>query len=102
VRTESGHDILLLSILHPEPAEKRAALLGNLGSLLDSTIVDQMVLYYRENQYYEPNMFSFTADSFSVLALSTSPYFLQRKQAMIPETSDLVSGSIFQWMTDLD
>lgn len=102
VRTESGHDILLLSILHPEPAEKRAALLGNLGSLLDSTIVDQMVLYYRENQYYEPNMFSFTADSFSVLALSTSPYFLQRKQAMIPETSDLVTGSIFQWMTDLD
>jgi hypothetical protein len=102
IRTESGHDVLLLSILHPEPAEKRAAMLGNLGSLLDSTIVDQMVLYYQENQYYEPDMFSFTADSFGVLALSTSPYFLQRKQALIPATSDLVTGLIFQWMTDLD
>ncbi|MBN2586708.1 MAG: hypothetical protein JXA64_00915 [Candidatus Fermentibacteraceae bacterium] len=102
IRTESGHDILLMSILHPEPAEKRAAMIGMLGSLLDSTMIDQMVLYYQENQYYEPDMFSFTADSFSALALSTSPYFLQRKQAMIPETSELVTGLIFQRMTDLD
>jgi len=102
IRTETGYDILLLSILHPEPAEKRAAMIGMLGSLLDSTMIDQLVLYYQENQYYEPDMFSFTADSFSVLALSTSPYFLQRKQAMIPETSELVTGLIFQRMTDLD
>lgn len=102
VLTPTGYDVLVMSIMHPEPAEKRAALLGNLGSLLDSTMVDQMVLYYRENQYYEPNMFSFTADSFGVLSLSTSPYFLQRKQALLPETTELVTGPVFEWMTELD
>ena len=70
--------------------------------MLDSTIIDQMVLYYRENQYYDADMFSFTADSFSVLARSTSPYFLQRKQAGIPETTELITGRIFEWMTDLN
>lgn len=102
IRTEDGYEILVISILHPEPAERRAALIGGIGSLLDSTTVDQMVLYYRENQYYAPNMFSFIADSFRVLATSPSPYFLQRRQAVIPETSELVTGSIFQWMTDTD
>ena len=102
VRTDEGFDILVMSILHPEPAEKRAAFLGNLGSMLDSTMVDQMVLYYRENQYYEPNLFSFTADSFSILSRSSSPYFLQRKQSSIPETTELVTGSIFEWMTDIN
>lgn len=102
VRTDDGFEILLMSILHPEPAEKRTALLGNLGLLLDSTVVDQMVLYYRENQYYDAVMFTFTADSFSVLAGSTSPNFLQRKQALIPETTVLITGRIFDWMTDLN
>lgn len=102
VRTEDGFNILLMSILHPEPAEKRAALLGNLGNTLDSTMVDQIVLYYRENQYYEADLFCFTADSFSVLSRSSSPYFLQRKQAIIPETTELVTGKFFDWMTDLN
>lgn len=102
ISTDDGFDILLMSILHPEPAEKRAALIGNLGMLLDSTMVDQMVLYYRENQYYETNLFSFTADSFSILSGSSSPYFLQRKQAIIPETAELVTGRISEWMTDLN
>lgn len=99
LRTESGYDILVMSILHPEPAERRAALLGSVGSMLDSTMVDQMVLYYRENQYYDPNMFSFTADSFRVISLSPSPYFLQRRQALIPSTTELVTGPVFEWMT---
>jgi hypothetical protein len=102
ITTDDGFDILLMSILHPEPAEKRTALLGNLGMLLDSTMVDQMVLYYRENQYYEATLFSFTADSFSILSGSSSPYFLQRKQAIIPETTELITGRIFEWMTDLN
>ncbi|MCD4776256.1 MAG: hypothetical protein K8S15_09445 [Candidatus Aegiribacteria sp.] len=102
VSTDDGFDILIMSILHPEPAEKRTALIGKLGMLLDSTMVDQMVLYYRENQYYETNIFSFTADSFSILSGSSSPYFLQRKQAIIPETAELVTGRIFDWMTDLN
>jgi len=100
VRTESGHDILLMSILHPEPSEKRAAYIGTLGSMLDSTMVDQIIVYYRENQYYDANMFSFTADSFSVLSVSNSPTFLQRRQALIPETTALVTGALFQWMTE--
>ena len=102
VRTDAGFDILLLSILHPEPAEKRTALLGHLGLLLDSTVVDQMVLYYRENQYYDAIMFTFTADSFSVLARSNSPNILQRKQAFLPETTELITGRVFDWMTDLN
>ncbi len=102
IRTDDGFDILLMSILHPEPAEKRAALLGSLGTMLDSTVIDQMVLYYRENQYYEATLFSFTADSFSVLARSISPNFLQRKQAVIPETTELITGRVLEWMTDLD
>ncbi len=102
IRTNNGYDILLMSILHPEPAEKRAALLGHLGTMLDSTIVDQMVLYYRENQYYDSNMFSFTADSFSILSRSNSPNVLQRKQAFLPETTELITGRIFDWMTDLN
>lgn len=102
ISTDDNFDILLMSILHPEPAEKRTAMLGNLGMLLDSTMVDQMVLYYRENQYYEANLFSFTADSFSILSGSTSPYFLQRKQAVIPETAELITGRIYEWMTDLN
>ncbi len=102
VRTNDGFEILLLSIMHPEPAERRTALLGQLGLLLDSTVVDQMVLYYRENQYYDAVMFTFTADSFSVLAQSNSPNILQRKQAFLPETTDLITGRIFDWMTDLN
>jgi len=102
IRTEDGFNIFLMSILHPEPAEKRAALLGSIGSMLDSTIVDQMVLYYRENQYYEANLFSFTADSFNVLSRSISPNFLQRKQAVIPETTELITGRLFDWMTDIN
>ena len=102
VRTDDEFDILLLSILHPEPAEKRTALLGHLGLLLDSTVVDQMVLYYRENQYYDAVMFTFTADSFSVLARSNSPNILQRKQAFLPETTELITGRVFDWMTDLN
>ncbi|MEN8209815.1 MAG: hypothetical protein ABFR50_11260, partial [Candidatus Fermentibacteria bacterium] len=102
VLTEDGYTLLLLSILHPEPAEKRTALLGYLGLMLDSTAVDQMVLYYRENQYYDPVMFTFTADSFSVLAGSNSPNILQRKQALLPETTELITGSILDWMTDLN
>ncbi|MBD3277504.1 MAG: hypothetical protein GF388_04315 [Candidatus Aegiribacteria sp.] len=102
ISTESGHDVLLMSILHPEPAERRASFMGSLGTVLDSTMVDQMVLYYRENVYYDPVIFSFTADSFSVLSRSSSPFSLQRKQQTIPETYDMVSGSIFEWMTDLD
>ncbi|MCD4701799.1 MAG: hypothetical protein K8S24_08090 [Candidatus Aegiribacteria sp.] len=102
IRTDDGFDILLMSIIHPEPAEKRAAMLGCLGTMLDSTTVDQMVLYYRENQYYDPNMFSFTADSFAVLSISNSPNFLQRKQAVLPETTELITGRILEWMTDLN
>lgn len=102
IRTEDGFNILLMSILHPEPAEKRAAMLGSLGTMLDMTVVDQMVLYYRENQYYAAEMFTFIADSFYILAQSSSPYFLQRKQAIIPETVDLVTGRILDWMTDLN
>ena len=102
VRTEDGLEILLMSILHPEPAERRTALLGYLGMMLDSTAVDQMVLYYRENQYYNAVMFTFTADSFSVLAGYNSPTILQRKQAFLPETTELITGRIFDWMTDLN
>ncbi len=102
VRTEDGFEILLMAILHPEPAEKRTAMLGHLGLLLDSTVVDQMVLYYRENQYYDAVMFTFTADSFSILSRSNSPNVLQRKQAFLPETTDLITGRIFDWMTDLN
>jgi len=102
VRTDDGLEILLMSILHPEPAERRAALLGYLGMMLDSTVVDQMVLYYRENQYYNAVLFTFTADSFSVLAGYNSPNILQRKQAFLPETTELITGRIFDWMTDLN
>jgi len=102
VRTDDGLEILLMSILHPEPAERRAALLGYLGTMLDSTVVDQMVLYYRENQYYNAVLFTFTADSFSVLAGYNSPNILQRKQAFLPETTELITGRIFDWMTDLN
>jgi len=102
ISTEDNIDILIMSILHPEPAERRTALLGELGTLLDSTMVDQMILYYRENQYYEPNLFSFTADSFSILSISGSPTFLQRRQSLIPETTELVTGALFEWMTDLN
>ena len=102
VRTDDGFELLLMSILHPEPAERRTALLGYLGIMLDSTTVDQMVLYYRENQYYDAVMFTFTADSFSILAGSNSPNILQRKQAFLPETTELITGRIFDWMTDLN
>ena len=102
ILTGSGHDLLLMSILHPEPAERRASFMGSLGTVLDSSMVDQMVLYYQENVYYEPVYFSFTSDSFEVLSRSSSPFSLQRKQQTLPETYDMVSGSIFEWMTDLD
>ncbi len=102
VHTEDGYTIFVMSILHPEPVEKRTALISSIGSLLDSTVVDQMVLYYRENEYYDSNLFSFVSDSFSVISQSNSPYFLQRKQATIPETRTLVFESINDWMTDLD
>lgn len=102
IQTDDGYNIFIMSILHPEPAERRSALISNLGSLFDSTIVDQMVLYYRENEYYEPSLFSFISDSFSVITQSNSPYFIQRKQGAIPETSDLVSGKIFEWMINLN
>lgn len=102
VRTGSGHDILIMKITHPEPAEKRAALIGNLGTLLDPTGVDQLILYYKENQYYNPDMFSFVADSFGILGLSNSPYYLQGKQALIPETTELVTGLVFDWIIGRD
>ncbi len=76
--------------------------MGYLGTMLDSTVVDQMVLYYRENQYYNAVLFTFTADSFSVLAGYNSPNILQRKQAFLPETTELITGRIFDWMTDLN
>ena len=102
VHTEDGYTVFVMSILHPEPVEKRTALISNIGALLDSTVVDQMVLYYRENEYYDSNLYSFISDSFSVISQSSSPYFLQRKQATIPEIRTLVFGDINDWMTDLN
>lgn len=102
IHTEDGYTVFIMSILHPEPVEKRTALISSLGALLDSTVVDQMVLYYRENDYYDSDLFSFVSDSFGVIAQSCSPYFLQRKQATIPEIRTLIFENINDWMTDLD
>ncbi len=101
VHTSDGYTIFIMSILHPEPVEKRTALISSIGSLLDSTVVDQMVLYYRENDYYDSDLFSFVSDSFSVISQSNSPYFLQRKQSTIPEIRTLVFEDISDWMTNL-
>ncbi|MCK4506460.1 MAG: hypothetical protein KAW14_12665, partial [Candidatus Aegiribacteria sp.] len=68
IHTADGYTVFIMSILHPEPVEKRTALISSLGALLDSTVVDQMVLYYRENDYYDSDLFSFISDSFSVIA----------------------------------
>ena len=102
IHTEDGYTVFIMSILHPEPVEKRTALISSLGALLDSTVVDQMVLYYRENDYYDSDLFSFISDSFSVIAQSNSPYFLQRKQSTIPEIRTLIFENINEWMTNLD
>ncbi len=102
IHTANGYTVFIMSILHPEPVEKRTALISSLGALLDSTVVDQMVLYYRENNYYDSDLFSFISDSFSVISQSSSPYFLQRKQATIPEIRTLIFENINDWMTDLN
>ncbi len=102
IHTADGYTVFIMSILHPEPVEKRTALISSVGALLDSTVVDQMVLYYRENDYYDSDLFSFISDSFSVIAQSNSPYFLQRKQATIPEIRTLIFENINDWMTDLN
>ena len=102
IHTEDGYTVFIMSILHPEPVEKRTALISSMGALLDSTVVDQMVLYYRENEYYDSNLFSFISDSFSIISQSNSPYFLQRKQATIPEIRTLIFESVHDWVTNLD
>lgn len=102
IHTADGYTVFIMSILHPEPVEKRTALISNLGAMLDSTVVDQMVLYYRENEYYDSDLFSFISDSFTVISQSNSPYFLQRKQATIPEIRTLISENIYDWMTNLN
>ncbi|MCD4847986.1 MAG: hypothetical protein K8R76_07335 [Candidatus Aegiribacteria sp.] len=102
IHTSDGYTLFIMSILHPEPVEKRTALISSIGELLDSTVVDQMVLYYRENDYYDSDLFSFVSDSFSVISQSNSPYFLQRKQATIPEIRTLVFENINDWITNLD
>jgi len=101
VRAPGGEEMLLLSILHPEPVEERSRLIGSLGLFLDGSCVDQMVIYYRESPYYSPEILSFVADSFEVIAGAIGPGVVQSRQAGLPATWELVSEPILDWMTHL-
>ena len=102
IRTETGDNVLLISIMHPEPLENRVAFISSLGLLLDSTAVDQMVLYYLQSSYHPYELLTFVSDSFSVIADSRSPIFIQNRQAYSEDSWEILSGPVREWMLDLD
>jgi hypothetical protein len=102
VRTPDGSELLILTILHPEPLQERMRLVSDLASLLGGSPVDQMVIYYRESEYHTPELFSLVADSFQVIAGTIAPGFIHSRQTSLPGTWDMVSGPIMDWMMQLN
>jgi len=101
VRTPDSTEILILSILHPEPMQERMRLVSTLAAMLDGSSVDQLVIYYRESTYYTPELFSLVADSFQVIAGALSPGFIHGRQTSLPGTWEMVSGPIMDWILQL-
>jgi len=102
IRTDSGNDVIVISILHPEPLEERTAFISGLGQLLDSTTVDQIVMYYLQSDYHPYEIFTFVSGSFGTLGESTSPGFILNKQGIAGDSWVTLSGSVRDWMLELD
>jgi len=102
IRTDTGSDVLVISILHPEPLEQRTAFISGLGQLLDSTTVDQIVMYYLQSDYHPYEIFTFVSGSFGTLGESGSPGFILSKQGVVENTWVILSGAVRDWMLEQD
>jgi len=96
---DSTH-VVLMSILHPETLENRMRLVSRTAAVLDSTCVDQMVLYYKESQYHPTMLVSFMSESFDVISQNSSPAFIQQCQTYSPEIWDDINDRVLDWMTN--
>ncbi|MFO7951064.1 MAG: FYVE zinc finger domain-containing protein [Candidatus Fermentibacteraceae bacterium] len=101
-RTESGISVLALSILHPEEDTRRYALLRGLGHYLVPTGVDELVFYYRENQYYDARVVPYLNSSFPDLSQATGPMeFQELTGCSSAEQWELLDGEVRDWLTSV-
>ena len=101
-RTESGISVLALSILHPEEDTRRYALLRGLGHYLAPTGVDELVFYYRENQYYDARVVPYLNSDFPDLSQATGPMeFQELTGCSSAEQWELLDGEVRDWLTSI-
>ncbi len=93
--------VLAFSILHPEEDTARYALLRKLGEWLEPSLVDELVFYYGESEYYPVRTVSFIRANFQTLRTCMGPVDFQNCAG---SSSDFVwtvlTGPMQEWMSE--
>ncbi len=101
-RTDSGISVLAVGILHPEEDTRRYALLRGLGHYLASTGVNELVFYYRENQYYDARVVTYVNSNFENLSQATGPMeFQELTGCTSAQQWELLNGEVRAWITSI-
>jgi hypothetical protein len=101
-RTSDEITVLALAVLHPEEDTRRYALLRSLGHYLAPTGVDELVFYYRENQYYDARVVPYLNADFESLSQATGPMdFQDLTGCTSAEQWELLNGPVSNWMTSI-
>lgn len=98
-RTKSDHlSVLVVAVNHPENNETRFSFLSAAAEWLIPGGVDQLVLFYRETRFHQPQVFSYTRQVFPQLSLAFSPSEFMDLATTHDALWASLTGPVMEWI----
>jgi hypothetical protein len=98
-RTKSDHlSVLVLAVNHPENNEVRFSLLSRTAEWLVPGRISQLVLFYRETRFHQPQPFSYTRQVFPELARAFSTAEFRDTAGTHESIWANLSGPVMEWI----
>lgn len=101
-RTKSDHlSVLVIAVNHPENNETRFSFLSKAAEWLTPGGIDQLVLFYRETRFHQPQVFTYTRQVFPQLSLAFSPSEFMDLATTHDALWASLSGPVMEWICEI-
>ncbi len=99
---EDSITLVVFSILHFENMDRRIGFAREVSTFLKDSNIDQIVVIFQENQYYEPVHYGIPKDSFAELEGIFNPTQFQNLLGYSDGCQEFVVGPILEWLSISD
>jgi len=99
---EDSITLVVFSILHFENMDRRIGFAREVSTFLKDSNIDQIVVIFQENQYFEPVHYGIPKDSFAELEGIFNPTQFQNLLGYYDGCQEFVVGPVLEWLSISD